>query len=104
MSGMYHDCDQFKNINAAALAAFLPNVGGFIMNAMEAAAKEAEEKAIKEKLNESLNKWSQPQRPGPDLRLHNTQGVAAILKAKDRNKSSKGKHPTNYTPPKKKRK
>lgn len=55
-------------------------------------------------LNASLDKWSQPMKPGPDLGRQRTQGVAAILKSRDRNKSSKGKHPSNYTPPKKKRK
>jgi hypothetical protein len=62
------------------------------------------EELEKLRLNASLDKWSQPMKPGPDMGRQRTQGVADILKSRDRNKSSKGKHPSNYTPPKKKRK
>jgi hypothetical protein len=53
--------------------------------------------------NKKLDKYSQPLRPGPDL-ARERKNAGVIMKAKDRNKSSKGKHPSNYTPPKKKRK
>ncbi len=56
-----------------------------------------------EKLKTALDKYSQPMQPGP-LMDKNRRQVSAIMKARQVNKSSKGKHPTNYTPPKKKRK
>lgn len=54
-------------------------------------------------LNAKLDKYSQPFRPGPD-QAKNQKDAGTIMKAQDRNKSSKGKHPSNFTPPKKKRK
>lgn len=54
-------------------------------------------------VHEKLNKFSQKGHPGLGL-MDLTTDAGTILKAKDRNKSSKGKHPSNYTPPKKKRK
>lgn len=54
-------------------------------------------------LNAKLDKYSQPMRPGPDLD-QTGKHAGMIMKAQNRNKSSKGKHPSNFTPPKKKRK
>lgn len=55
------------------------------------------------KLNAALDKYSQPMRPSPDLD-QTGHDVYKIMKHRQVNKSSKGKHPSNYTPPKKKRK
>lgn len=66
-----------------------------------------EEKAIEEKkreLNESLDKYSQPMRPGPDLDINRSTAANILRRGKEVIKSSKGKHGKNYTPPKKKRK
>jgi hypothetical protein len=55
------------------------------------------------KLNAALDKFSQPMQPGPNMAdNHRTTGI--IMKARQVTKSSKGKHPKNYIPPKKKRK
>jgi hypothetical protein len=54
-------------------------------------------------LNAKLDKFSQPLKPGPNLD-QTAKNAGIIMKAQHRSKSSKGKHPKNYTPPKKKRK
>lgn len=61
------------------------------------------EAANKIKFNAALDKYSQPMKPGPNLDQTN-EHVHMIMKHRQVNKSSKGKHPSNYTPPKKKRK
>jgi hypothetical protein len=54
-------------------------------------------------LNMALDKYSQPMRPGPDLaKNHKTAGQ--IMYGRQVVKSSKGKHGSNFTPAKKKRK
>jgi hypothetical protein len=59
--------------------------------------------AEKIKLNASLDKWSQPLKPGPNL-ADNHKLSGQLMRGRQVVKSSKGKRPTNYTPPKKKRK
>lgn len=111
MSGMYHSIEDYDGIkqklSAAGIgaAAFGMTIVGndFLKHAIDAAAKEEEQQAYKESLNASLDKWSQPMRPGPDLD-QNRSHIGTIMKSRRVNKSSKGKHPSNYTPPKKKRK
>jgi hypothetical protein len=55
------------------------------------------------KLNASLDKWSQPLKPGPNL-SDNHKMSGQLMRGRQVVKSSKGKHPSNITPPKKKRK
>jgi hypothetical protein len=80
-------------------------IAGFA-DMLDAAAKAEEIKQIEAKkafLNASLDKYAQPMRPGPDLAAnHKTAGQ--IMYGRQVVKSSKGKHATNFTPPKKKRK
>lgn len=63
----------------------------------------ASEDTSRVNLNAALDKYSQPMRPGPGLDKTNDD-VYKIMKHRQVKKSSKGKHPSNFTPPKKKRK
>lgn len=54
-------------------------------------------------IHEKLNKYSQKGHPGLGI-YKLTTDAGTIMKAKEVVKSSKNKHPKNYTPPKKKRK
>lgn len=54
-------------------------------------------------LNIKLDQFSQKGHPGLGIYGLSTDS-GTIMKARQVNKSSKGKHPANYTPPKKKRK
>lgn len=58
----------------------------------------------KEDLNKALDKYSQPMRPGPNLDEMRATAANILRRGKEVIKSSKGKHDSNYTPPKKKRK
>lgn len=53
--------------------------------------------------NSKLDQYSQKGHPGMRM-LNLSTDSGTIMRAKQVNKSSKGKHPSNYTPPKKKRK
>lgn len=68
---------------------------------LEAIAKAYEGEAGE--LNRALDKYSEPMRPGPELG-ENYKTASQIMRSKQVNKSSKGKHPSNLTPPKKRRK
>lgn len=57
----------------------------------------------KSELHAKLNQFSQKGHPGYGILGLGTD-AGTLFKTKQRNKSSKNKHPKNYTPPKKKRK
>jgi hypothetical protein len=59
--------------------------------------------STKQRMNAALDKYSQTGHPGMRM-LDLSTDSGTIMKARQVNKSSKGKHPSNYTPPKKKRK
>jgi hypothetical protein len=76
------------------------------MNKLTPASLEALAKAYEGEagtLNRALDKYSQPMRPGPDL-AENHATAGQIMRGRQVNKSSKGKYPSNLTPPKKRRK
>jgi hypothetical protein len=56
-----------------------------------------------DELNAMLDKYSQKGHPGMRM-LNLSTDSGTIMRARQVNKSSKGKRPSNYTPPKKKRK
>lgn len=55
-------------------------------------------------LNSKLDKYSQPMKPGPNLGRERINSVASILRGSKKVSSAKGKHASNLTPKKKKRK
>lgn len=58
----------------------------------------------KMQLNAALDKYAQPMRPGPDLAENHKTAGQILRRGREVIKSSKGKHGTNFTPAKKKRK